>query len=283
MTMNLLIGGNHFRLESDTQLRVEDQIKPFLCDASDEDAVRIRVVCGSGDIPAPTGPISGEDLLLEYYREKDAILCLSKGGVGGHLSTAVCKPDRKEVVCYIHSQRTSSLGSVGNVLRLIPIKMILQESGAIFLHGSQIACQGKGILFTAPSGTGKTTQAKLWKAHRGAQIICNDRVLIRAGQTYGYPVDGSEPVFSSASFPLGAVVLLEQAPENTIRRLRPREALIRLMPQMVYDHWSSDAVSAATQQLLELIQRFPVYLLGCTPDEYAVTCLEQQLKKDGVL
>lgn len=227
--------------------------------------------------------MSGEDLLLEYYQEKDRLLCLSKGGMGTYLSTAVCSPDYQNIMWYLYGAHASSLSSVGNLLRLIPIKMILQRSGTIFLHASQIALQGKGILFTAPSGTGKTTQAKLWNRSRNTPIICNDRTLIQNGLTYGYPVDGSEPVCSGASFPLGAVVLLEQSPENRIRRLKPMEVLTKLMPQVVYDCWNPNATSAATQQILELIQHFPVYLLGCTPDEHAVTCLEQQLKKDGVL
>lgn len=134
-----------------------------------------------------------------------------------------------------------------------------------------------------PSGIGKTTQAKLWKTFRPAQIICNDRTLIRNGQTYGYPVDGSEPVISGETFSLGALVVLEQAPDNQIRQLKPREALLRLMPQVVYDQWNHDAVTAATQQILDLIQQYPVYLLSCTPTQNAVTCLEQQLTKDGVL
>lgn len=277
-----MIAGNVFCIDSVLELRIEDSIRPFLGNEFSGDVVNIRVVADAPERPAPSGPMSGEDLLLEYYLQEDAVFCLSKGG-SGYLSTAVCSPDYKNIVCYLHSTHAASLSSVGNLLRLIPMKTILQRSGTIFLHGSQIAFQGKGILFTAPSGTGKTTQAKLWKGNTGAQIICNDRVLIRGGQTYGYPVDGSEPVFSSASFPLGAVVVLEQSPENKVRQLKPREALARLMPQMVHDYWSSEATSAATQQILEMLQKFPVYLLECTPDERAVTCLRQQLKKDGVL
>lgn len=270
-------------MESDIEIRIEDSVRPFLSEASGADAVNIRVIHGMSDAPVPNCPMSGEDLLLEYYLEKDRLICLSKGSAGSHLATTVSGLDYTDIVCYLNSDHAVSLNSVGNLLRLIPMRMILQGKGTLFLHASQVAIRGKGIVFTAPSGTGKTTQAKLWKTYRGAQIICNDRTLIRQGQTYGYPVDGSEPVFSSASFPLGAVVLLEQSPENKIRQLKPREGLLRLMRQVVYDHWSHDAEFAATEQILELIRKFPVYLLSCTPDENAVICLEQQLKKDGVL
>ena len=283
MKIDLLIGGNHFRIDSDTELRLQESIKPFLYAGPEMDPVCIHVVCGMENAPVPSCPKSGEDLLLEYYMEKDRILCLSKGSIGCYLATAVCSLDYKNIVCYLDNQHASALSSVGSLLRLIPTKTILQKRDTYFFHASQVAVQGKGILFLGPSGTGKTTQAKLWKTFRSAQIICNDRTLIRNGQTYGYPLDGSEPVISGETFPLGSLVLLEQAPENHIRQPKPREALLRLMPQVVFDQWNQDAVTAATQQLLDLIQQYPVYILHCTPTQDAVTCLEQQLIKDGVL
>ena len=283
MKINLLIGGNHFRIESDEELRIEESVQPFLCCAPGIDPVNIRVVRGMEEAPTPHGPVSGEDPLLEYYLEEDRLLCMAKGSKGNKLTSAVCSLDYSEIVCYIDSRHFTSLGSVGSLLRLIPVRTILQERGTLFFHASQIAAQGKGILFMGPSGIGKTTQAKLWRTFRSAQIICNDRTLISDGQTYGYPVDGSEPVISGETFPLGALVVLEQAQENRIRQQKPREALMRLMIQMVYDRWNHDAMSLATQQLLDIIQQYPVYLLSCTPTEDAVTCLEQQLVKDGVL
>ena len=48
----------------------------------------------------------------------------------------------------------------------------------ILMHGSAIAINGKGYIFTALSGTGKSTQAEYWKQMRGAEIINGDRVLI---------------------------------------------------------------------------------------------------------
>lgn len=283
MKIDLLIGGNHFRIDSDTELRLQESLKPFLYAGPEMDPVCIHVVCGMEDAPVPSCPKSGEDLLLEYYMEKDRILCLAKGNIGCYLACAVCSLDCTNIVCYLDKQHASSLSSVGSLLRLIPVKAILQKMDTCFFHASQIAVKGKGILFMGPSGTGKTTQAKLWKTFRSAQMICNDRTLIRSGRTYGYPLDGSEPVISGETYSLGALVLLEQAPENQIRQLKPREALVRLMPQMVFDQWNQDAVAAATQQLLDLIRQYPVYILRCTPTQDAVTCLEQQLIKDGVL
>lgn len=283
MMINLQIGGNHFCIESDAEIRIEQNMIPYLCSDSQEDHVCIRVVIGMQDAPVPSSPKSGEDLLLEYYMEKDRILCLTKGSIGCYLAAAVCSLDYSNIVCYLDEKDAPFLCSVGSLLRLIPTRAILQSRGVVFLHASQIAVGGKGILFLGPSGMGKSTQAKLWRTFRSAQIVCNDRTLIRNGQTYSFPMDGSEPVLSGDTFPLGALVMLEQSPDNRIRELTSREALVRLMPQVVFDHWNHDAVVAATQQILDLIQQYRVYLLSCTPNQYAVSCLEQQLIKDGIL
>ena len=77
--------------------------------------------------------------------------------------------------------------------------------------------------------------------------------------------------------------MLEQSKENHVQRLRPARALSRMMSQLVFDVWSSYERELAILHLMELLGKFPVYLLSCTPAEGAVWCLEQQLKKDGVL
>ena len=61
---------------------------------------------------------------------------------------------------------------------MMPEHLIIQNEGFLF-HCSYIERDGNAILFTAPSGTGKSTQAELWKKYRNAQIINGDRAAIR--------------------------------------------------------------------------------------------------------
>lgn len=262
---------------------VEESIAPFFCTGQNVSDVNVRVIHEFSQAPMPRSSMIGEDLLLEYYREQDRLICLTKGGVGKYLACCVWDERCSELCCWVGLPVGTTADSLGNLLRMIPLRSILLRSGVLFLHASQIAVGGTGILFTAPSGTGKTTQARLWKQFRGARIVCNDRTLTDGTRTYGFPMDGSEPVISGEICALGAVTLLEQAPENTVRRLRPREALVRLMPQMVMDTWDPEARAQTMQRILTLLETVPVYLLRCTPDADAVDCLEQQLFKDGVI
>ena len=74
-------------------------------------------------------------------------------------------------------------------------EQLLLEHRAFQLHASVIDWQGQGILFSAPSGTGKSTQADLWQTHAGATILNGDRAVIRwldsQYRVYGSPYAGS--------------------------------------------------------------------------------------------
>lgn len=262
---------------------VEESIAPFFCISENVIDVNVKLIHDFSGAPLPSSEMLGEDVLMEYYREGDSLICLTKGGRGGYLSCCVSSPDLREMTCWLNFPSGADLDTLGNLLRMIPLRRVLLRHGVLFFHAAQVALGDTGILFTAPSRTGKTTQSRLWNRHRGAALICNDRTLTDGIRTYGFPVDGSAPVISGRKCRLGAVVLLEQAPVNTVRPLSPRQALVRLMPQLVLDTWDCDSTAAAADLLLGLVARAPVYLLSCTPDEGAVCCLEQQLLKDGVI
>lgn len=283
MTILLRIGGIRFRFDSDTEILIEESFAPFFCTENNVIDVNVRIFHNFSAAPLPTSHMIGEDLLMEYYRDHERLLCMTKGGQGRHLACCVCDNELQNLTCYLDLAPGSPADTLGNLLRMIPIRRILLSRGVLFFHASQIDFGGTGILFTAPSQTGKTTQARLWQQHRRARVLCNDRTLTDGVHTYGFPVDGSEPVISGETKRLGAIVVLEQSPENEVRLLRPREILSRLMPQQVMDVWDPDSRSKAAGLLLELLPRIPVYLLRCTPDERAVACLEQQLRKDGVI
>lgn len=283
MKYNISIGGVIFHILSPYKMQVEDTVIPFMISECHEWDVEIIISTDYHLAPTPIVPMTGDDLLIEYYIQDNEVLCLSKGGIGKYLSITVCNKIFSKMTCYMNVGESSSLYSIGNFLRLIPMRTILLHYGVLFFHASQIATKNKGILFTAPSGTGKTTQAKLWKKYRDAKMICNDRTLVRSGLTYGYPVDGSEPVISSDVYSLGAVVLLSQGPINVIHRLKPSVAIANIMPQLVMDGWNPKARQMATETILDMMIQVPIYAFSCTPDESAVLCLEKQLMQDGIL
>lgn len=287
MELTLLLGGVCFLIRSDRDLEISSALRPFLVPGRSAD-VTVRVRWDWEQLRLPAGPPDGSDLLLHYYQRDGQLICLTRGGPKGYIACCTCPPDCTRLVCSINEKPfLCPPQNLSSVLRFLPLRVVFQHFGILFLHASQAVVGDTGIVFSAPSGTGKTTQAKLWAREQNAQLICNDRTLLRqqdgVWRTYGYPIDGSAPVGSSQVHRLGCVVVLSQAADNQVQRLTAAQAAARLMPQMVIDTWSGPAQTAALDGLLALAQQIPIYALACTPDRRAVQCLNQRLREDGVL
>ncbi len=171
---------------------------------------------------------------------------------------------------------------VKTVLNSLEAEHLVAMAGGFILHSAFIEWQGKAILFTAPSGTGKSTQADLWHKLRAAEIINGDRSAVRIedGQVLaaGVPFAGSSKYCKNRTLPLAAVVYLGQAPETTIEQLRGVHAFRRIWEGCSVNTWDKVDLSLVSDTVQKVIEAVPVYCLRCTPDESAVIALEQALK-----
>lgn len=171
--------------------------------------------------------------------------------------------------------------SAKNALEESGIFRMLAEHGGVVLHSSYIITQrGEALLFSAPSGTGKSTQAELWRSHAGAKVINGDRALVKAenGVTAnGILFSGTSGISENVTAPLRAIVLLRQSEKNEIRSVSGKEAFMRLLPQCSYYPDEEENIRIVTGILAEIISAVPVYDFGCVPDESAVSALSEVL------
>lgn len=118
------------------------------------------------------------------------------------------------------------------------------------LHASLVEKDGYGVVFLGPSGMGKSTQAKLWVEHQGADFIIGDRPGLRRidGKWIGFgmPWDGKDGIRQQKQVPIRAFISLEQAPENSIRRLTKQEAMMVLLNQVMMPMWDDVAMALLT-------------------------------------
>ncbi len=177
----------------------------------------------------------------------------------------------------IHLTAAHFMGAAGIHHRL------LQRDCAV-IHASYIAYKGKGILFTAPSQTGKSTQAELWRNHAGAEILNGDRALLfcKDGSwfTGGYIACGSSGVCRNSCLPLGAVVLLAQGAENVIRPATHKERIHSLLSATETFHWSTEDLDLALDLAGRMAVELPIFHLSCRPDEDAVRTLQRCLEAE---
>lgn len=167
------------------------------------------------------------------------------------------------------------------VLESLMTEHLIAHNKGYILHCSYIVHNGKSILFTAPSQTGKSTQAELWREHRGARIINGDRAAVRIvdgePMAEGIPFAGSSQFCLNESWPLAAIVYLGQAEETTIRKLKGGQAFSRVWEGCTVNVWDKKDVELVTNSVMQTVSQVPVFRLECTPDESAVKALEAML------
>ena len=144
---------------------------------------------------------------------------------------------------------------------------VLQRN-AFMMHGAVIEYEGNGYLFTAKSGTGKTTHIRLWQQLFGEEnvtVVNGDKPILRVIDekvyAYGTPWCGKEGYNTNTCVPLAGICFLEREKENSIKKISDAEALPRLFSQIMI-HDSADL--AKQLELVDaLLERVPTYLLKC--------------------
>ena len=141
----------------------------------------------------------------------------------------------------------------------------------LLIHGSAVCADGAGYLFTAKSGTGKSTHAGLWRKllKERVQMINDDKPLLHIGKdevtVYGTPWNGKHHLGGNISAPLKSICFLEQAAENHIVKLAKAEAYPLLL-QQVYRPAEREMLMK-TLQLLDILQdSVSFYRLSCNMD-----------------
>lgn len=169
----------------------------------------------------------------------------------------------------IHSKRAALLSAVYS-------RMCFEN--ILLCHSSFVDYHGHGILFTGPSGIGKTTQAKLWNSYRGAEIINGDKIFIKTDGNgcygYGLPWKGSSEFCLNSNAEIDAVVVLKQAKKNSIKKLDSVEIMSGFVPHIFLPHWDKKCMDSALKTLDKMLSQVNVYQLECLPDETAVELTE---------
>lgn len=152
----------------------------------------------------------------------------------------------------------------------------------LMLHSSCIEYKGKAYLFSAPSGTGKSTHTHLWlKYLEGCRIINDDKPAIRIidGMPYafGTPWSGKTDENVNEGVPIGGICFLGRG-ENKIKRIPGIAALKPFMDQTVRPR-DKALMDKMLETLNIILTKVPVYQMTCDMSEEAVmTAVEGMVK-----
>lgn len=277
--IELNIAGIGIRMETVEPLILEESFRPFLVQEQETQFTAVfRSVERLPEIP-------------EQMLHEDRCFRIHPDGMGGYVRSffdaprdftpyALAEydyPHGKIRVDYLEKGE-KCVSETSNSFFHLGLEAMMLEKQRLILHASCVRTLLGGILFSGPSGIGKSTQAKLWCAHRGGEMINGDRTILSCDGDkwlgWGSPYAGSSRCYVNDSVSVRCVVMLKQAKSNSICRLGSGEAFRKIFSGLTVYSWDRTYTERACDLALQLVKQVPVYEFSCTADVSAVEYLE---------
>lgn len=277
MTRYYNVAGHRFCVSGESDmLALMDNYEPFAC--ADGEVV-FALTIESGTAPVYTEELrqeeEGQNIICGHTAAGEAVFEYHWwGNTAGWL---VSSADYQKGRLITTGQYTKM--AIDNSMMIL-FALATADKGTVLFHAAVVSHQGRGYMFLGPSGTGKSTHARLWLKHiDGTELVNDDNPVVRDGVVYGSPWSGKTPCYRNVSYPLGGIVLLSQAPYNKIYRLGGLQAYIALVSSISGKRWDARVADGLHQTENALAMQVPVWHLECLPDEAAAKLCKGKIVK----
>ncbi len=231
-------------------------------------------------IPRPTG-----SKIITIYLEEEKDEVFEKISEGWHLIAA---HGNQQAAYTINGDIAFSLRKVAPAVVVVKIArkkirnvrlgfqygfMTAVHQECIGLHGVTLLCEKEIIVLSAPSGTGKTTLAKLLEKYCDAVVINGDFALLAPAKDgvifEPTPFCGTSDRALNHRFRVNRVVFLGQAQENYWRTLDGREAMGQFMSNTFVPDWDRKMTQTVQGNILKCINMLKVNAYDFAPTQDA--------------
>lgn len=158
--------------------------------------------------------------------------------------------------------------------------------GAVMIHSSCISYRGEAILFSADSGTGKSTHTNLWKElyQDEVEFINDDKPIIRMIDdkvyAFGTPWSGKTDLNSNIFAPLKGIVILERGLTNTIEKVNLNEVIKTVFANIIVPNENKEIANIALSSYNKILNKVPLYRLKCNISLEAPKVVKEEVFKD---
>lgn len=216
---------------------------------------------------------------LVIMEQKDQYILLFPKA--GQLSEIHLKKDASKAICYCLPPFDESFhNDIFHALRLVYL-YLAQTKGRIALHSASILYKDKAWLFSGPSGTGKSTHTNLWKKLYDTPIINGDLNLLgienNAPVVYGIPWCGTSGIYDTKTYPLGGIVLLKQAPTDSVEELTPDKKQLLVCQRLISPAWKAEQFDKNMDIVGKITEKVMVCKLNCTKENSAVEVMKKRI------
>lgn len=230
----------------------------------------------------PTGKKLFDSLYYSAYMQAGHYSIYKKEDKDCFPFAGMIQKNESHYICVLEKKDWWRVKTSGDLFEIMDWEYILNQMNILLLHASYINWNEKGILFSGPSGIGKSTQADLWVQYEDVDIINGDRAGIRnmngCWYAYGLPYAGSSHIFRNEKRKIRAIVILRKGENNELRRLKEGEAFRYLYQESIVQPWVINYMDRLLDLLIKLSVEIPVYYYSCRPDKSAVYTLKKQLE-----
>lgn len=149
------------------------------------------------------------------------------------------------------------------------------------MHSSVVMKDGRAYMFLAKSGTGKSTQSRMWLENiPGTELLNDDNPVVRvmddgSVRVFGTPWSGKTPCYRNLSADLGAMVRIRRCSENRITRLTNIESYVLVSESCSGYRSIEEMADGLYESTSFIVLRWPCFVLDCRPDaDAAKVCSE---------
>ncbi len=149
----------------------------------------------------------------------------------------------------------------------------LLDHNGLMLHSSCVEKDGFAYLFSANSGTGKSTHTHLWlKNLSGTRIINDDKPSLvlenDVWYAYGTPFSGKTKESENVKVPVRAITFIKRSNVNSVKKISVNDAVKLLFEQTIKPQDKNRAIKLL-ENVDKLLRKIPVFVLECNMDDEA--------------